>query len=122
MARFLIDEDLPRSIAETIKRIGHEALDSRDLGLRGKTDREVFAYAQKKRAILLTADLGFASMVRFPLGTHRGIVVLRNTYRLTTPTLQKVLSDGLRALSEPDFAGTLIIISPEKIRIRRKDK
>jgi predicted nuclease of predicted toxin-antitoxin system len=32
--RFLIDADLPRSVAEVIRRHGHEAIDVRDIGLR----------------------------------------------------------------------------------------
>ncbi|WP_334111040.1 DUF5615 family PIN-like protein [Thermodesulfitimonas autotrophica] len=38
--RFLVDEDLPRSTAKALSAAGDEALDVRDVGLRGAKDRE----------------------------------------------------------------------------------
>lgn len=36
--RFLIDADLPRSAGEVVRRHGHEAVDTRDIGLRSAKD------------------------------------------------------------------------------------
>jgi len=33
-AGFLVDEDLPRSLAGALRAAGHQALDARDVGLR----------------------------------------------------------------------------------------
>ena len=46
--RFLIDEDLPRSVKNLLQRYGHEAFDVRDIGLRGSKDHQVAALAQSK--------------------------------------------------------------------------
>ena len=43
--RFLVDEDLPRSVSNLLRQHGHEAVDVRDIGLRGASDKEVAAYA-----------------------------------------------------------------------------
>lgn len=43
--RFLTDEDVPRSTARILREAGFDAVDTRDVGLRGKSDAEVFAYA-----------------------------------------------------------------------------
>ncbi len=48
--RFLVDEDLPRSTANVLREAGYEAVDARDLGLRGGTDREIFEHAQSMAA------------------------------------------------------------------------
>ena len=53
---FLLDEEMPRSTAGALRGAGHVAVDVRDVGLRGRSDPEIFAYAQAKSAILLTAD------------------------------------------------------------------
>jgi len=45
MARFLIDEALPRSIARELRAAGHEADDVRDIGLRGQRDERIFQEA-----------------------------------------------------------------------------
>lgn len=60
--RFLIDEDLPRSTAKMLAAAGYEALDVRDTGLRGAKDREIFAYACQMNTVIVTADIGFASL------------------------------------------------------------
>lgn len=77
MNRFLVDEDMPRSLTAALCRAGYSAEDVRDVGLRGHSDLEVFSYAQAQKAILVTADKGFANILRFPPGTHAGIIVVR---------------------------------------------
>ena len=47
MLRFLVDEDLPRSLARALRGAGHVAADVRDEGLRGEPDRRIFDVAQK---------------------------------------------------------------------------
>jgi predicted nuclease of predicted toxin-antitoxin system len=51
--------------------------DVRDVGLRGQGGDAVFGYAQSKGLVLVTADLGFANVLRYPVGAHCGIVVAR---------------------------------------------
>jgi predicted nuclease of predicted toxin-antitoxin system len=43
--RFLTDEDIPRSTARILRDAGFDAVDVRDVGLRGKSDALVYAYA-----------------------------------------------------------------------------
>lgn len=47
MLKFVIDEDVPRSTATILKSKGYEVLDVRDCGLRGKSDDEIFKFAQE---------------------------------------------------------------------------
>lgn len=71
MARFLIDEDMHRSLAGILKTLGHEALDARDVGLRGRPDSEVFKFAQAHGAIIFAADLDFADITVHPPGVFQ---------------------------------------------------
>ena len=41
--KFLVDEDLPRSVAPLIRELGYDADDVRDVGLRGAPDSEIAA-------------------------------------------------------------------------------
>jgi len=43
--QFLVDEDLPRAVDNLLKQHGHEAVDVRDIGLRGAKDAEIARYA-----------------------------------------------------------------------------
>jgi len=52
MITFLIDEDLPRSLKSELIKRGYNAIDVRDVGLRGQSDDKIYKYAQKNRMIL----------------------------------------------------------------------
>ena len=118
--RFLLDESTHRSVAQVLQQLGHEVVDGRDVGLRGKPDRDVFKFAQSHQAILLTADLDFSDTLVFPLGSHQGIVVLRFPSEVSTITINNELLASLSSLTETDLRSNLTVISPGKVRIRRK--
>ena len=120
MLKFIIDEDMPRSTAKILKVKGYEALDVRDCGLRGKSDDEVFRFAQKEKAVILTGDLGFGNIIHYPIGSHFGIVIAHFPNEISTPELNNQVVNAFNDLSEKDFKGNLIILETCKIRIRRK--
>jgi predicted nuclease of predicted toxin-antitoxin system len=119
MARFVIDEDVPRSTGIALMREGYEVKDVRDHGYRGSGDEEIYAFAQKERAVLLTLDLGFSNILKFPLGKHFGIVVARFPNEMAPREINRELVNSLRDLDENDFKGNLIILEPGRIRIKR---
>jgi predicted nuclease of predicted toxin-antitoxin system len=119
MKKFLLDEDMPRSLAKLLREAGYEVADVRDVGLRGHSDTEVFAYAQAEQATLLTADKGFANMLTYPPGSHAGIVVSRIPDTLPTAVVNQEIVQALARLEDQDLMGVLVIIGRERIRIRR---
>jgi predicted nuclease of predicted toxin-antitoxin system len=93
--------------------------DARDVGLRGQPDARVFADAQARQAILVTADKGFANTLTYPLGTHAGIIVVRIPDELPTRVLNEELLRTLESLRHDDLAGALAIVELGRVRIRR---
>lgn len=120
MATFLIDEDMHRSLAGVLQALGHEAVDVRDVGLRGKSDTEIFAFAQERGAIIFTADLDFADITTYPPGSHAGIVVARFPNELSTIAMNAVITNSLKDLDSQDLMGNLVVLYPGKVRITRK--
>jgi predicted nuclease of predicted toxin-antitoxin system len=118
MIRFLIDEDMPRSAATALKNVGFECYDVREIGLRGADDKVIYGWAQKENCVILTEDLGFSNTLRFPLGSHKGIVIVRFPGEMSTETMNKILKDTLLPIQE-ELANNLTIIEPAKTRIRR---
>jgi len=74
--RFLIDADMPRSMADVIRRRGHHALDVRDVGPSLALDADIAAYARAEQLCIVTGDFGFANIRTYPPGEYAGIVVL----------------------------------------------
>ena len=118
--KFVIDEDMPRSTGAVLKAAGHDALDVRDCGLRGRSDEEVFEFAQQAGAIVLTGDVGFGNLHKYPLGTHHWIFIAHFPNDVSTQELNRQLAEALKVLTEADYKGNLIILEPGRIRIRRQ--
>ena len=120
MARFLVDEDLPRSLARALKAAGMEAGHVIDSDLRGQPDAAIFDHATNNGMVLLSADLGFANVLRFPIGSHHGIVVTRFPNTMPTTTMNADIVRALSELSDEELRGSLAIIEPGRVRLRRR--
>lgn len=84
--RFLVDEDLPRSTNDVLRRYKHEAIDVRGIGLRGAKDHQIAAYAQSEGLCLLTGDFDFSDIRNYPPGEYSGFVVLKLPGRQPLPS------------------------------------
>lgn len=119
MSRCLVDEALPRTLAKLLQEAGIQAVDVRDVGLAGKSDDEVFSHAQAHGLALVTLDLDFSNILKFPLESHGGIFVARFPDRISKATLLKSIVEAIRSVPDEDIPHTLFIIEPGSIRIRR---
>ena len=118
--RFLIDEDLPRSAGDLLRRYGHEAIDVRDVGLRGAKDSQIASYAQTKDLCLVTGDFDFSDIRNYPPGQYAGLVVLSIPRDATAIFILNLLESFLKQDKlVSDLPGKLAIVEPGRIRIRR---
>lgn len=73
--RFFLDHDVPRHLADVLRRHGHEVELVSEVMSPEANDEEVFAYAVKKRAIMLTCNRNdFLALVADH--SHFGLIVL----------------------------------------------
>lgn len=119
MKVFVVDEDMPRSTARALSAAGYRSLDVRDHGLRGASDDTVFRFAQENRAVLLTGDLGFGNPLRFSAAGHHGIVIARFPNELPNDQMNRAIVEYLLQIDEKDFDGSVVVLEPGRIRIRR---
>jgi predicted nuclease of predicted toxin-antitoxin system len=117
--RFLIDANLPRAVIDVVKSLGHQVEFARDIGLASAADEQVAKHALQHRAALLTRDLDFADIRRYPPDRYSGIVVLRLPDTAVAEEIAAVLK---RFLSEPGFiaslAGRLVVVEGDRVRFR----
>jgi len=119
MKSFLVDEDLPRSLARALTAAGMPSIHVIDAGFRGRSDSDVLAEANGNRRTLLTADLDFSNVLQYPLGSHAGIVIARFPNETPVETLNQAVLSALEALTDDELAGCLVVIEPARVRIRR---
>ena len=72
-----LDENLPRSAATALRRLGHDVDTVLDERLGGSADPIVFSAAQSEGRFLVTQDLDFSNVNQFRPGSHFGVMLVR---------------------------------------------
>jgi predicted nuclease of predicted toxin-antitoxin system len=119
MSRFLLDENMPTVTARTLRARGHEVLGVWECGLAGKRDEEVYRYAMKDQAIIITRDRGFGHLCLRSEGVNPGVVIVTFPKEIPSDQMNRRLDTVLLLLPDDDIRGNLVIVEPGKLRIRR---
>jgi predicted nuclease of predicted toxin-antitoxin system len=115
--RIKLDENMPAAMTELLRRAGHDVVTTADEGLGGSPDPRLVQAATAEDRLLLTLDLDFADVRRFPIGSHAGIVVFRlhDQRWLALETAARILvSSGILRR----IRGGLAVVDEARIRIR----
>ena len=115
--RLKLDENLPLQLRRLFRDSGHDAVTILDEDMGGAADAGVSSVCLLEERVLVTQDVGFADIRRYPPGEYPGIVV----FRLNSQTRDRLLLVGamlleLLALSSPK--GQLWIVEDSRVRIR----
>jgi predicted nuclease of predicted toxin-antitoxin system len=116
--RFLVDENLPRELAEQLRSVGHDAVHVYEADLRGAADERLFAYAQEHARCIITADLGFGNPHQYP-PPHTGIIVARLPDTLSTDSRTRIIVQALKTVYGTDMGDLLVTVEPNRVRIHR---
>lgn len=116
--KLLIDEHYPPSIAEQLRKRGHDAVSVQEEGdLRGMTDPDLFAEAQRRSSAVLTENVTDYMLLdaeyRGRHLAHWGLVLTSNrTFprgkSATVGALVKALDDLLRKADSEDRSSKVI--------------
>src|SRR3989337_1483059 len=115
--KFLLDADMPRSSAELIRSIGYEVEDVRDIGMRAAKDKEIIEYALKNNRIIITRDIDFGEVLRYP--EHPGAIIFRLPHTFTSKDLNKRIEEFFKSVKGEDIMETIIIVELSRYRKRR---
>ena len=114
--KFLLDADMPKSSAEVIRSLDLDVVDVRDLGMRAAKDKEIIDYALENNRIIITRDMDFGEILRYP--NHPGAIILRLPSEFTSQQLNKVLKDFLGSVEQKILKGAIIIVELSRYRRR----
>ena len=93
--------------------------DVRDISLGTATDEQVIKYAKENSSILVTRDIEFANFLRYPMGSHAGVVVLRLPFDFTSEQINSILYDFVKEVKVEELVNSVTIVELGKYRIRR---
>jgi len=117
--RFFLDANMPRSAVSAVTKLGHQVEFARDIGMANAPDEAIAARARETQAVIVTRDMDFADVRRYPPEEHPGIVVLRLPDDAVASEVVTVLE---RFVSDKTFLehllGRLAIVEPNRVRFR----
>ena len=109
---------MPISLADLLTEAGHDVDTSPQENLIGADDDVLWAAAQAAGRFLITQDLDFSDIRRFPPGSHAGLLLLR----LDHPSRSELHERMRQILETEDFESwkrCLVVTTEHKIRVRR---
>lgn len=116
--KFLLDANMPRAALGAVLARGHEAEHIRDTELRDAPDEQIAAYALASGAVLVSRDLDFADVRRYPPADYHGLIVLRLPDNSGALQIADVLSRFLASDLVNQLPGHLAIVDPSQVRFR----
>lgn len=114
--RLKLDENVDVRLAVFLRQAGHDTTTVRDQKLSGMADPALYNHCASEGHILVTLDLDFSHVLRYPPERTPGLVVLRGPDALF-PTVRILIDTLLNALTTGTPSGRLWIVEPGRIRI-----
>ena len=111
-----LDENLGESVAEALRRAGHEVATVPSQGLSGIEDGALIQMCRKEERCLVTLDVEFGNPLLFKSADYPGIVVLRLPPRPTPRALLDAVRTLVGGLARESVAGKLWIVQRGRLR------
>jgi predicted nuclease of predicted toxin-antitoxin system len=120
MSRLKLDENLSRHLKSTLAALPHDVKTTAGDGLLSRSDREVAGAAAREDRMLLTLDLEFADLRKYPPGKHLGIVLFRP--RTCGPLcVNEFVEQFVRSTELTALAGCVVVVEHGQVRVRRPE-
>lgn len=114
--RFLLDANMPRSSAEIMRSMGLDVEDVRDIGMKASSDHAIIRYALETKRIVVTRDMDFGELLRYPL--HPGSIILRLPFEYRSDEINRVLKEFFQSIKPDELANAIIIVELGRYRRR----
>ena len=117
--KFKLDENLPAALVNMLRSAGHDAQTVSEESLSGAEDPRILRAAASERRLLMTFDLDFADIRRYPLGSHAGIIVFRlndQRWAALKEPVRRLIDSGILDRVQ----GGLAIVDELRVRIRAR--
>jgi predicted nuclease of predicted toxin-antitoxin system len=115
-----LDENLSRHLKPVLIGRGHDVRTAADEDLLSRPDIEVAACAAAEGRILLTLDIEFADLRKYPPGSHPGIVLFRPASLGPLP-VNRFVENFVCSTDLARLSGCVAVVEPQGVRVRQPE-
>lgn len=116
--RFLVDNALSPIVGEELSSAGHDAVHVRDLGMAAASDGEIFDRAAEEGRIVISADTDFGTLLAARKQNAPSVILFRHGSQHRPADQVTLLRANLPQLQQALEAGSLVVLTPDRVRIR----
>ena len=119
--KFKLDENFGTRTQRLFHAAGHEVQTVREEGLQGCSDQHLYEVCCAEQRCLVTLDLDFANVMRFPPAETNGIAVVRVPRNPSLALLEQLIRQFLQAFTQMSVEKRLWIVEVGRIRIHQSE-
>jgi predicted nuclease of predicted toxin-antitoxin system len=120
--KFKLDENFGRRTLHLFLSAGHDVQTTSDENMQGCSDRHLYEVCVNESRCLVTMDLDFSDVTRFPPDQSAGIAVVRIPHNPTLTLLEQSIRLFLTMLIQTPIENNLWIVETTRIRIHQSEK
>lgn len=119
--KFKLDENFGTRTQHIFKEFGHDAHTVYQESLQGAADQQIYETCRVEERCLITLDLDFSDVIRFPPQNVGGIVVIRVPRNPSLALLEQLIRQFLQTLEQMPLDKNLWIVEVGRIRVHQVD-
>jgi predicted nuclease of predicted toxin-antitoxin system len=122
MKKIKLDENFPPVVLPLFQ---NERIDASSVfvqQLAGTSDDNLYQICKKEGRVIVTFDLDFANIIRFPSDDSAGIIVCRLRKKVNLDYIRHLCKVLVKLIEENELSGKLFIVEDGKVRVRRADQ
>jgi predicted nuclease of predicted toxin-antitoxin system len=121
MKKIKLDENFPPAMVDIFLKRKIDASSVYLQQLNGTDDDRVFDICINEGRALVTFDLDFANILRYPSDKTPGIIIARSKRKINLAGISSLCDRLATLIAKEDIAGKLFIVEETKVRVRKPD-
>jgi len=112
-----LDENLSRHLKPVLIGLGHDVLTAADENLLSHPDTELAQAAKEDQRMLMTLDVEFADLRKYPPGAHPSVILFR-PLSLSPLSVNAFITDFVRRTDPDKLDACVAVVDPVNVRVR----